>query len=40
MILSNGTSISPEDIRLIAAEAKKILASESKELMQYEEVTS
>ena len=40
LILSNGTSISPEDIRLIAAEAKKILASESKELMQYEEVTS
>lgn len=40
LILSDGTALTPEDIRLIAAEAKKILASESKELMQYEEVTS
>lgn len=40
LILSDGTAITPEDIRLIAAEAKKILASESKEIMQYEEVAS
>lgn len=40
LILSNGTAISPEDIRLIASEAKKILASESREIMEYEEVFS
>lgn len=40
LILSDGTAITPEDIRLIAAEAKRILASESKEIMQYEEVAS
>lgn len=40
LILSNGVAISPEDIRLIAEEAKKILASESKEITQYEQVSS
>lgn len=40
LILSNGVAISPEDIRLIAEEAKKILASESKEITQYEQVST
>lgn len=40
IILSDGTTITPEDLQKIAAETKKILAAESKELSQYEEVSS
>ena len=40
IILSDGTTITPEDLQKIAAETKKILAAESKELIQYEEVSS
>lgn len=40
IILSDGTTITPEDLQKIAAETKKLLAAESKELSQYEEVSS
>lgn len=40
LILSSGVTLTPEDIRKIAEESKSILASESKELRQFEEVTS
>ncbi len=40
IILSDGTTITLEDLQKIAAETKKILAAESKELSQYEEVSS
>lgn len=40
IILSNGTTITAAEIQQIAAEVKKELAAESKELSQFEEVTS
>lgn len=40
IILSNGTTITAAEIQQIAAEVKKDLAAESKELSQFEEVTS
>lgn len=40
IILSDGTTITAADIQQIAAEVKKELAAESKELSQFEEVTS
>lgn len=40
IILSNGTTITAAEIQQIAAEVKKSLAAESKELSQFEEVTS
>lgn len=40
IILSNGTTVTAEDIQQIAAEVKKNLAAESKELSQFEEVSS
>lgn len=40
IILSGGSSISPEDLATIAAEVKKLLEAGSKELSQYEEASS
>ena len=40
IILSDGTTITAAEIQQIAAEVKKELAAESKELSQFEEVTS
>lgn len=40
IILSDGSSISPEDLATIAAEVKKLLEAGSKELSQYEEASS
>ena len=40
IILADGTTITPEDLQKIAAETKKLLASESKELSQFEEAAS
>lgn len=40
LILSSGFTLTPEDLRVIAAESKKILAEESKDLSQYKEIDS
>lgn len=40
IILSDGRVITPEDLQQIAGEVKKLLAADSKELSQYEEIAS
>ena len=40
LTLSSGFTLTPEDLRAIAAESKKILAEESKDLSQFKEIDS